>query len=155
MATKIYLLVFIVFTLLSISCQTPCVKGDLRYKLVGFTDAEASTIILKRFQKNSTVVKDSFVFNPANPIRFERFADTLFMIAYTSNALLYSENDYQLIFPAAGKTVTITEIEEEQQYMTKSIFNLTKKGCGNVINSCKIDGQFTKPAFPGLISITK
>jgi hypothetical protein len=152
MATKIYLLVF---TLCFISCQTPCVKGELKYKLIGFTDSEAETIILKRFKKNSSIVKDSSVFNPNNPIRFERFADTLLMVAFTNNALLYSENDYQLIFPAAGKPVTITEIEEEQQYMIKSIFRPTKEGCSNSINSCKIDGQISKPVFPGLISITK
>jgi hypothetical protein len=130
----------------------PCVKADLNYRLIGFSDPEIGTIILRRFQKNTFTIKDSFVFNASNPIRFERFGDTLFIAAATTDALMKSDYDYQMFFPGAGRLFSITEIKEEQSYGTKK----GKVDCINQISSCKVDGQpINIINFPNTIYLKK
>ena len=120
----------------------PCGKADLTYRLIGFSDAEADTIILRRLQKNSLVVKDSFVFDPSNGIGFVRFADTLIIESQPGTALMQSDHDYQLFFPGAARTIHITEITETQSYGKNSgPFSTRKDRCLNQISSCKVDGQ--------------
>lgn len=140
-----------------VSCyEYPCSKAELSFRLIGFTDAESDTIIMRRFEKNNTAIKDSFVFSPANPIRFTRFADTLVMTAYTSAALMQSDYDYQLIFPVAGRIISITEFREEQSYRKKrDHFSSTKEGCVNIVKECKIDGVWSGVSFPNIVYLKK
>ncbi|HUR67538.1 MAG TPA: hypothetical protein VMZ03_14390 [Chitinophagaceae bacterium] len=120
----------------------PCAKASLNYRLIGFSDAESDTIILRRLSKNSVIIKDSFVFDPSNGIAFERFGDTLVMVAYPGNALMESDHDYQLFFPGAARTIHVTEIIEKLSYgKNPGPFNSKKNGCLNEITSCKVDGQ--------------
>lgn len=130
------------------SCgKYPCTKASIGYSLIGFTDAESDALILRRFNKNSSVIIDSFSFDSNNPIRFSRQSDTLRMVAFTSDALLESAYDYQLYFPVANKTFTITEITEKESFIKKSLFNNTKEGCINPVTSYVINGQ--KISNPG------
>lgn len=150
------ILVFLLMIVLFSCGEYPCIKADLKFNLIGFSDQESDTIILRRYQKNSTVLKDSFVFNPANAIRFARFGDTLFTIAYTSNALLQSDYDYQLFFPEARRMISITEINEVQSYSKKKgLFNNTKEGCVNSIVSCSVDAVLTSVIFPNQVYLRK
>ena len=139
------------------SCgESPCAKGDLRYCLIGFSDAESDTIILRRFPKNSLAIKDSFVFNQANPIRFARLTDTLIMVIYTSDVLLQSDYNYQIFFPGAGRVFDIGDIKEEQSYTKSGLFNTSKVGCINQITSCKVDGRSVSTInFPNTIYLKK
>lgn len=139
------------------SCgEYPCAKADLRYGLIGFTNAESDTIIIRRFTKNSLVVKDSFFFDENNPIRFQRFADTLQMVAYTSDALLESNFDYQIFFPGAGKIFNIKDILETQSYgKGKSIFNTGGPSCINQIVSFNLDGVLSGNISSSRIYLTK
>jgi hypothetical protein len=125
------------------SCgEHPCAPTELTYSLIGFTDAESDTIILRRFTKNTSQLKDSFFFHEANPLRFSRKNDTLTMAAISSTALLESSYDYQLYFPQPNRLYTITNIVEEQLYgKNNSIFNTKKPMCGNRISSCSLNGQ--------------
>lgn len=141
MRKGLYILLFFLLSLLMACGDYPCAKASLTYRLIGFSDAETDTIVLRRLQKNSLVVKDSVVFDPSNGIAFERFVDTLIMVAYPGNALMESDHDYQVYFPGAGRTIHVTEIREEQSYGKKSgPFNTRKDLCGNEITSCKVDG---------------
>jgi hypothetical protein len=152
MQKTITTLMAVITVMLLISCgEHPCSKASLAYHLVGFSDAEADTIILRRLNKNSTVIKDSFVFNPSNPIRFNRSGNTLEMAAYPSHALLTSDHDYQLYFPRASRTVAVTEINEVQSYGSK----LENTNCVNDITGCKIDNVSTPVNFTAIIHIPR
>jgi len=157
MRNGLLILSFISFLVFLGACgDYPCTKAELNYRLIGFSDAESDTIILRRLQKNSLTVQDSFVFDPSNPIRFVRFGDTLFMVAYTSDALMQSDHDYQLYFPGAARTVHITDIMEKQSYgKNPGPFNSKKVGCVNEITSCKMDGQSAILFFPNGIYLNK
>jgi hypothetical protein len=147
--------IFIVATITSCG-ESPCAKGDLRYRLIGFSDAESDTIIMRRLLKNSLTVKDSFVSNELNPTRFARFNDTLIIIASSSNVLLQSDYDYQVFFPGAGRFFNITDIKEEQSYINSGLFNTSKVGCINQISGCKVDGQLVSTiSFPNTIYLKK
>lgn len=150
------LILVLTFILLASCGQHPCAKGELRYHLIGFSDAEADTIILRRFPKNSTILADSFVFNETNPIRFVRVSDTLVMPFYITTGLLQSDYDYQLYFPGAARFFNITNIEEEQLYGTRSGFINTSAGCTNIIKGCTADGILVNAVvFPNAIYLRK
>lgn len=155
-----YHLIFIpvfILVLLASCGQYPCAKGELRYHLIDFSDADADTIILRRFPKNSTILADSFVFNETNPIRFVRVSsDTLVMPFYITTGLLQSNYDYQLYFPGAARVISITSIQEEQTYGTRSGFINTSAGCTNIIKGCTVDGILVSAVvFPNAIYLRK
>lgn len=139
------------------SCgEYPCTKGNLRFNLIGFTDPEADTIILRRFTKNTSALIDTFFFDESDPVRFIRFSDTLIMVALPGTALLDSEHDYQIFFPATGTQFRIAEINEEQSYLKKGLFNTNKIGCVNTIFSYKLDGNVMRAIqFPDRIYLKK
>jgi hypothetical protein len=142
MRNSLFILSFFLLSLVIACGDYPCAKASLNYRLIGFSDAEADTIVLRRLQKNSLVVKDSLVFDPSNGISFVRFADTLIPVAYPGNALMQSDHDYQFFFPGAARTIHVTEINEKISYgKNPGPFNSKKDGCMNEITSCKVDGQ--------------
>lgn len=132
-----------IFAILFSSCgESPCAKTELRYALVGFSDSESDSIVLRRFTKNTFQLIDTFEFIEPTPLRFSRSNDTLKMAAIPGTALLESNYDYQIYFPKAGKLFTITVIVEEQLAEKKGgLFNTKKPMCLNRISSCKVNGQ--------------
>ncbi|WP_276501352.1 hypothetical protein [Terrimonas pollutisoli] len=137
-----------IITILSASCSDfPCAKASLQFGLVGFSDTEADTIIIKKFAKsNPAILEDSMMIDH---IGFKRTNDTLKMVAFPSTALLESTSDYELFFPQTGKLVRVTGIEEEQLYhKRKGLFSTTKEGCENHITAYRLDGEIkTVPEF--------
>jgi hypothetical protein len=139
--TSFPVIIFLILILASCG-ESPCIKTVLRYSLIGFSDAESDTIIIRRFTKNTSQLKDTFFFDETNAIRFNRSNDTLTMTAYSSTALLESNYDYQLYFPQPNKLFNITDIFEEQLSEKKNgIFNTKKTICVNRINNCRLNGQ--------------
>lgn len=134
----------ILFTLVSCitltSCSTySCSKATLVFNLVGFSDTEADTIIIRRFEKNNSITaKDSFL---VDHISFQRNRDTLRMGAFPSTATLESNFNYELFFPETGKLIRISDIHEEQSEKKTGLFNTDKVGCENRLLSYKKDGQ--------------
>jgi hypothetical protein len=118
------------------SREIDCFKADLHFGLIGFSDTESDTIILKRFTKNANnpVMVDSF---PLSPIRYQRNQDTLNMVAYPGELDLDMDYNYELSFPGTTKVIRITDITEEQLHMKKN----GDVGCGNRVTSYKLDGQ--------------
>lgn len=157
MRNGLLILTPVLFLFLLVACgDYPCAKASLSYRLIGFSDAETDTIVLRRLQKNSMIVKDSLVFDPSNGIAFVRFADTLLMVAYPGNALMEGDHDYQLFFPGAGRTIHVTGITEKISYgKNPGPFNSNKVGCVNEITSCKVDGLLTTVFFPNRVSLKK
>lgn len=123
-----------------ISCSDyTCSKASLQFGLVGFSDSEADTIVVKSYTKNSSTLVDSI---PIYHINFNRASDTLKMAAFPGTALLESKFDYEIFFPEANKTIRVTEIEEEQLYLKKKgLFSTTKEGCENHIMAYRLNGQ--------------
>jgi hypothetical protein len=135
-------LIFLLTIIVSSCGESPCVKTELRYSLIGFTDAESDTIILRRFIKNTSQLKDTFFFDEGNPLRFSRTNDTLRMAAISSTALLESNYDYQLYFPQPNRLFNIRDIFEEKLFeKNNGIFNTKKIICANRINSCRLNGH--------------
>jgi len=158
MMARCAILFLMIAAIIFSSCgEYPCAKAELGYNLIGFSDAESDTIVIRRFQKNSAVIIDSILFNENNPVRFHRYGDTLVMAAFLSTALLQSDFDYQLFFPGAVRMFTITDINEVQSYGKNSgPFNTSKIGCGNQISGCKVDGQPVNTInFPNTIYLRK
>ncbi len=144
-------------TPLLFSCgNTPCARGDLRFNLIGFSDAESDTIIIRRYQKTTSVIIDTLLVGASNQISYIRFGDTLRVGGLSSSILLLSDFDYQILFPGASRNFSITEINEQISSTNRGLFNTSKVGCINPIISCKINGQATNTIiFPNSIYLKK
>lgn len=154
MLKKPYLLLALPLYLLFTSCgETPCANAELRIRLVNMSDTESDTLIMRRLQKNSMVVIDSFNF--FNAIRFIRFGDTLIPQAYPYSLIMQSKYDYQLYFPGAARQFHITNINEVISTHKKSGFT-DKTGCINPISGCRVDGtEVSAIQFPNSIYLKK
>ncbi|MBL7744764.1 MAG: hypothetical protein JNN00_14930 [Chitinophagaceae bacterium] len=141
---KPILLLSILFLLFSCS-EYPCSKAEIPFGLIGFSDTESDTIILRRYYKgNNPALKDSFLITD---IVFERMHDSLKMVASPGTAILESQYDYDLFFPETGTLLYISAIQEEQLYMKRN----RKVGCLNRISSFKINDQLsTNPDQSGI-----
>lgn len=118
------------------SCGSyPCITGELQFGLIGFTDAEADTMIIRRFVINSSQQKDSFFINDN---AYTRYSDTLKIVASSSAVVLSPEYDYQIYFPGPDKLLKISNITEEQQSIRKDI-GCTKEGCMNRITGYTVN----------------
>lgn len=131
------------FILLAGCWKTPCAKADLHFGLISFQDTEADSITIRKFIKagNFATLLDSVI----TDISFTRNNDTLEVATYSINSALFGDYDYQLYFPVSGNVYSVTEIHEEKSEIGNSIFNTNKMGCGNIITSLKLNGQFIQP----------
>jgi hypothetical protein len=138
----LFIPVVLALAVTSFSCSDySCTKATLIFGLTGFSDTEADTIVIRRFEKNDNItVKDSFLIDH---ISFTRNNDTLKMGAFPSTAILETDFNYELFFPETGKLIRITDIQEEQLEKKRGLFNTRKVGCENRITSYKKDGQIS------------
>ena len=134
-----YILFVICLSTALFSCgEYQCSKADLRFGLIGFSDAEADTIILRRFDRMNNTLRDTFLLEN---IRFNRKSDTLIMGAFPGTALMQSDYNYQVYLPASATLIKVTEINEEQRSIRRPFTD--KIGCVNFIRSCKLNDQST------------
>ena len=155
MLRYLFSLVIIFSLLFSLqSCvSTDCASDQLRFSLVGFTDKEADSIILRKFVKdgNLNAPVDSAILD----IRFNRSNDTLNIGSQLVNIQITSGYDYEFEFPVAGKRYHLTEIVEKKLEQKKSIFNNTKGLCVNPFTSLKVDNVLHIPAHSNLFYLRK
>ena len=139
---KFILFLTLILVLSVSSCEKHCIKTKLRFGLVGFSDSEVDTIILRRFNKigSSFFLRDTFLFKQ---IQFTRSNDTLDMAGIPIDSYLESNYKYEIIFPEPGTLLNISDILEDKQTMTKGIFNCTKEACVNSITGYTVNGQFS------------
>jgi hypothetical protein len=138
---KFILFLTLILFLSVTSCEKQCINAILRFGLVGFSDTEADTIILRRFTKNSSSnPPDTFLLKQ---IQFSRRNDTLDMTGIPIESQFESNYNYELFFPEAGKLFTISDIRENKETMTKGLFNCTKEACINTITGYTVNGQFS------------
>lgn len=131
------------------SCNYPCAPSDgLQMELIGFTQLEADTIVLKKFEKGSgfTTAIDSLVID-SNVTRFRLSNDTLKITSTISTTNLLSKFDYMISIPSTNSVFYITEMNEPQQEGRKSKYKIM---CGNTIQSCKINRVATQIRFDQL-----
>lgn len=154
-----YIIVIAITSLITFlfSCgNSPCARGDLRFNLIGFSDAESDTIIIKRYKKTTSIIIDTLLVGASNQISYVRFGDTLRIARLSSSVLLLSDFDYQILFPGASRNFSITEINEQLSSTNRGLFSTSKVGCINPIISCKINGQVTNTIiFPNSIYLKK
>ena len=137
---KKILIIFSIFFALTFfnSCtEYACTSGELIIGLKGFSDSEADTIIIRRFIKNTTSLKDTSL---VNHIGFRRNFDTLEIVAMPGIIFPTTEFDYEFYFPESGKLFKISNIIEEQRSIKKKLGG-TKEGCINNITSYTLNGQ--------------
>ena len=139
---KIICLVLIIsLSAIFFSCsEYQCSKADLRFGLIGFSNAEADTIVLRRFDKTGNFNSPIDTFLLTN-INFNRRSDTLEMVAFPGTALMQSDYNYQVYFPGSATLIKVTEINEEQRSIRLGLTD--KIGCINFIISCKLNDQVT------------
>jgi len=142
------------FVVSVLSCTCPCVRGELRFGLIGFADSEADTIILRRFEKNENFrnVRDTFFINDT---RYSRSGDTLKLTAYSGNLILQVDYDYELFFPGSQALIRISNINEIQTEQSCGIFSMDKVACENEIRSCQINATSTNTTWFNRIYIRK
>ncbi len=132
--------------LILFSCNYPCAPSDgLQMELIGFTQLEADTILLKKFEKGSAFTRavDSLIID-SNVTRFRLSNDTLRITSTISTTNLLSKYDYMISIPSTNSLFYITEMKEPQQEGRKSKYKIM---CGNSIQSCKINGTETPIRF--------
>lgn len=136
----------VIFLFAFFSCTYPCVPSNgLQIQLVGFTQQEAKTIILKKYEKGKafTTLIDSLIID-SNVSRYIQRNDTLKVAYSTNTANLLSKFDYLVGIPSTNSVFYITEMNEPQQEGRKSRYKVM---CGNAIQSCKINGTATPIKF--------
>jgi len=141
-----FLIPFLTVLICLCSCtSTPCFTGSFHFGLKGFTQAEADTILVRRYFPGSNFagVADSFLLTPG----FRVQQDTLEITSISMpESFLSAGYDYQFYFPAIDKTIRLTGITEENREIKHSIFNNVKVGCENTITGMKADGISLTPA---------
>lgn len=146
MGMRCFLFPFLTVMSCLCSCtSTPCFTGSFHFGLKGFTPAEADTILVRRYFPgvNFIGVADSFLLTPG----FRAQQDTLEITSMSiPESFLRAGYDYQLVFPAIGKTIRLTGITEEKREIKHSVFNNVKVGCENTITGMKADGVTLTPA---------
>ncbi|MBI5856703.1 MAG: hypothetical protein HZB42_03550 [Sphingobacteriales bacterium] len=150
---KIAIISAFVISMVQSCVRTDCANGELYFSLVGFTDHESDSIILRRFSKgnNFNLPLDSALLN----IGFKRSHDTLNISYRLVNMQITSGYDFEFYFPVAGKTYRLTEITEEKSEQKKSLFNNTKEMCINPITHLKINGAIAYPNTANHFYLTK
>lgn len=131
---------FVSLSILSGCSEYDCTRADIYFSLIGFSDAEARSVILRRFTKGTAQLKDTFYYRDPYSLQFSRTNDTLNLASIPLSAILESDYDYQLLITQSNSLYTITEINEPKNSIRKSIFNNTKEGCINLVSSYKVNG---------------
>ena len=143
---KIFIICLPVLLLSFFSCkECPCAPGELRFDLIGFSDAEADTFIIRKFEANGTfnVKQDTALIDHVGTVRFH---DTLMLVAYPGTASLGRGIDYEIFFPASNSLYRITEIDERMSTQRcGGLFGTDKVGCVNTIRSLKLNGTIVDP----------
>lgn len=128
------------------SCTTtPCFTGSFNFGLKGFTQAEADTILVRRFFRGSNFsnLTDSFLLTPG----FRVQQDTLEITSlFVPDSYMNAAYDYLLVFPGIPKTIRLTDITEVNREIKHSVFSNVKVGCENNITSMKADGIYLPAA---------
>jgi hypothetical protein len=148
----------LIWSILLSSCgSVPCGPAELNFRIIGISNTETDTMIIRKLKKNSTEIVSRVEYNPSNPVQFVHFSDTAIMVAYPSDVLMRSNYDYEIEFPSANRTFRITDIKEMISYTNShSIFSNTKEYCMNTISSCQIDGVLvTVLQFPNTLYLRK
>lgn len=142
--------------LIGCSSEYECTRADIYFSLVGFTDNEAKSVILRRMTKGSSQIIDTFHYKDPYSLQFSRINDTLKLRTIPLSAILESDYDYQFYIPASNSVYTVTEINESKNSIRKSIFRPTKEGCINNVNSYKLNGvTITNTEFTTVIYLKK
>jgi hypothetical protein len=134
------------------SCGKPCVCNNsdgLRLLLIGFTNEESDTIIVRKFKKTGNFSEkiDSTLLD-SKLISFQRSNDTLSIASQTGNNNLLSSYDYEVVLPAATKTFRIGNINEESIKTTcGGIFSMDRRLCINPIKSYKINDLIVSGSY--------
>ncbi len=120
-----------------------CIQSDgLSYMLIGFSDSDSDTIIVRKFRKDGNFAEklDSTLLTDAR-IRFQRKNDALSVVAQIGNNNLLSSFDYELYFQASGSLFRISDIDEQQVSSNCGLFNRNKDLCINPIRSYSENGK--------------
>jgi hypothetical protein len=115
MRILLFLQICFISILLIGSCDgTPCARGDLSFGLVGFTDQESDTIILRSFTKTNTgqVLRDTLLLN-SERVGWQRSGDTLTFSFTNAEIFLVSDYNYEIFLPGPGTLFTVTDIKED------------------------------------------
>lgn len=116
-------------------CESPCVNASALAALVGYSDAESDTVIIRRFARASGFAspRDTVLLNRQHH-HFNRRGDTLLILE--STAAISSYFDYEFYLPVAQRVYRLNEIAEPQTSGRNH-----KTQCINPILSYRVNGQ--------------
>ncbi|RYY53016.1 MAG: hypothetical protein EOO09_19470 [Chitinophagaceae bacterium] len=135
--------IFLMSVILSSCAGHDCAKSEIAFGFIGFTQAEADTMIARRFARDNGFGSaiDTFIYTP-EIISYGLTGDTLEMTSGRGDRLFLSTSyDYEFFIPATGQVFQITDMVEEQKSKARSLSN-TKELCVNPFVSYVINGQF-------------
>ena len=151
---KFILFLLIFFVLAVTSCEKQCIKAQTAFSLIGFSDAEADTIILRKFSKGSFSQPLDTVL--LEHILFQRSHDTLNIVASPGFVTMFSDYNYEIFFPEPAKLLTITDIIENENTMNQDLFSCKKDACSNTITGYTVNGEVSDAvSFGYLIHLKK
>ena len=106
--------------------------------MVSFDSSDIDTMIIRKFERGTNFARmiDTSQWDRSKVV-FRAEKDTFQMGAFIGGILLQSKFDYQVFVPALNRTFRITEMNEPQREGDCK----GKVMCGNIIVSCKLDGN--------------
>ena len=127
-------------------CEQDCFPAEGRLVLVGFSETERNTILLKSYPRNTGFQKwsDSLFINGSNCNCYVR-ADTFEISPFINNLPgIRSQFDYEVVLPVTGKTYRIASIREKQEKDRLGFFS--KRGCLNSFESYTLNTIIVIPS---------
>ena len=138
---KLSIFLLIIFVT-SNACNHECKRAASNIALVSYLPAETDTIIVRKFEKNSsfTTMIDTFYIDRLTST-YQNKNDTLevFYSFGTDDGLL-SKYDYEIYLPGINRLYQLTDITEAFESMNQGL-SCRKVECLNSIRSYKVNGQ--------------
>ena len=135
-------ILLLIICIASNSCNHECIRAASNIALVSYLPGETDTVIVRKFEKNSTftTVIDTFLLNRLTS-SYQNKNDTLEIFeSYGTDKELLSKYDYEIYLPGINRLYQITEITEEFESMNMGL-SCKKVACLNTIRSYKVNGQ--------------
>ena len=119
---KFILFLTLVFILSVTACEKECIVPELYFNLIGFSDTEADTIVLRRFEKTTPPRQSILLLLTRSCLT----APTIRSKSQPFRQLSLSEYNYEIYFPEGGRLISVTNIIEEKRSSNKGSLTAIK-----------------------------
>ena len=130
---NLFLLCMLSSLLLSCTREYSCTDPEIRLAFVGFSNADIDTIVIRKYAANGNYQAVLDTFTITNPVDAEYMisGDTVTLFPANATKGIYAGFDWQVLIPAANRTVFISNIVSEHRKgkCGTGLFSMDKLGC--------------------------